>query len=76
MFKEIFTRSFAIYLPVWFIAIHCLARSDSEYGGPAVLKCALPENGGDARRRIVENVRHPSGRIKSGGSGICPRTTW
>lgn len=27
MFKEIFTRSFAIYLPVWFIVIHCLARS-------------------------------------------------
>ncbi len=27
-----------------------------------LFKCALPENGGDARRRIVENVdTHPEG---------------
>ncbi len=62
MFKEIFTRLFAIYLPVWFIAIHCLARSRREYGGPAVLKCALPENGGDAEEELWKTFdTHPEG---------------
>lgn len=49
MFKEIFTRLIR-HLPSRLVHRDPLPwrAADSEYGGPAILKCALPENGGDA----------------------------
>ncbi len=77
MFKEIFTRLIR-HLP------SRLVHRDPLPGAQQTVNTVVPPSLSAhclkmavmPERRIVENVRHPSGRVKSGGSGICPRTTW